>query len=148
MLLSTYKEFLLKKGLVRDDNCWINDDYIYVEILCLAVLIEKEIMVLKNECMRRQFSSEGYDNGEIIWRQKNKVGLLLPLWWWATDYVVFIVGWKPMFVAFIIEWKPLFIVFISNRNHCYVALGQCLFFPWLMEITACCFLYWMEVNDV
>jgi len=66
---------------------------------------------------------------------------------WATDYVVFIVGWKPMFVSFIIEWKPLF-VFISNGNHYFVALGQCLLFPWLMKITTCCFLYWMEVNDV
>ena len=37
MLLSTYKEFILKKGLVRDDNGWINDDYIYVEILCLVM---------------------------------------------------------------------------------------------------------------
>jgi hypothetical protein len=60
-------------------------------------------MVLKSECMRRRVSSEGYDNGEIMWRQEKKVGLLLPLQWWATDYVVFIVGWKPMFVAFIIE---------------------------------------------
>ena len=30
------------------------------------VLIEKEIMVLKSKCMRRRFSSEGYDNGEIM----------------------------------------------------------------------------------
>jgi hypothetical protein len=43
------------------------------------VLIEKEMMVLKSECMRRWFSSEGYDNGEIMWRQEKKVGLLLPL---------------------------------------------------------------------
>jgi hypothetical protein len=55
-------------------------------------------MVLKSECMRRRVNSEGYDNGEIMWRQEKKVGLLQ-----ATDYVVFIIGWKPMFVAFIIE---------------------------------------------
>ena len=47
-----------------------------------------------------------------------KVGLLLPLWLWASDYVVFIVGWKPMFVAFIIEWKPLLVVSMVDGNPC------------------------------
>jgi hypothetical protein len=37
MVLSDCKEFILNKGLVRDNNGWINDDYIYVEILCLAM---------------------------------------------------------------------------------------------------------------